>query len=217
MHRETSVDVLVRDSAALTDLVMRTFLMEELHHLIPDNQLRMEFFSKWQNCLSDFRRESEDATGSFIKAPPPSQIRQESRSNVLQKLRSTEIVSKKLLEGLVVKNQTTNTLLKPALSYTTDKVIITEKEENINYRSDWTVNHDDLQRLANVVPVKIFGNRKLQGGKRKRGAAGQGSVGFDPKRGTYFSIISDGFLQFSNGMIEIFFKNAEILLTGFYD
>ena len=159
----------------------------ELQSIIPDMEIRTKFIETWKCEIEKFRKESKSTTGSRINLKPTSVSRPFYKNSVLDKLRPPR--SLPLIDTL----------------------------GTISSASEWIVTEGDLQRLAKTFPVKIFGRRSEASGKRKRGAAGRGALGFDQQSGSYYAEVSDGCLQLSNGLIEIFFTKAELILEGFYD
>jgi len=204
MFEKTVMDSLHRDSVALTDECVSTFALE-LESLIRDEATREAFLRRWRAAIQAEVKESVETTGS-LSHPPQSRLTPKSRTQALiEALKKTPPSTERPLHGTAFKQKIPESSVLPALPSPEPPV---ERE--------WVLTEDDALEVAAKYAIRVYGIRAGQDAKRKRGTHGHGALGFSHKTGSYFLILTDGFLQLGNGMIECFFKRAEITMHGFF-
>ena len=200
------MDALHRDGIEITWHCVDSFA-NELEHLIRDSDTRTQFIKRWKEAIKMDIKESIETTGSLQQPPPPKISPKSARSMVIEELRKTPPTTERPLEGVAYRRQMPTEQDRPQL----ERPIIQQPQP----LKEWLLSDDDARQLASKYPVRIYGIRAAQDLKRKRGTHGHGSIGFN-RTGNYFLILNDGFLQLSHGMIEVFFKRAEITMHGFF-
>jgi len=204
------MDALHRDGVELTWQCVDTFTAE-IEHLIRDSAIRAQFVSRWKEAIKLDIKESLETTGSLQPPPPPKISPKSARSALIGELKKTPPTAERPLEGTARPIVLDQERLGVGALANQDK-----DDERYKVERQWLLSDSDARELAGKYPIRIYGVRANQDLKRKRGTHGQGSIGFSNKTGNYFLILKDGFLQLSHGMVEVFFKRAEITMHGFF-
>lgn len=206
------MEALQREGFALTDACVEEFSLE-LESLIPDYEKRAEFISRWKRAIAADIAESRETTSSLLPPPLPRISPISSKMTILDELRRTPAKQERPLRGVTPdapRTQPPASLPPPAQSTVKPALHASQRAP------EWSLSDDDAKALALKYPLRIFGIRAPQDAKRKRGNQGPGVIGFNNKSGSYFLILNDGVLQLSNGMIEVFFRRAELTMTDFF-
>ena len=214
---------LMDESMRITDLTMDVFISQQLPFLVPDANTRHELVTLWRQNLKSFRQRATEATGTR-KVPMP----EANQRKVLDVLRKAHVPVKK--QEFTLKSE-----ILPALgiergvpsdgsstgSLTLNRIpgISAIKEEDIFHFfssetravSEFVLTPELVERLSAKFPVRIFGTRVLNDNKRRRTGA------FEPRSGIVNVAVADGFLQLVDGLIEIFFRRADLVLGNFFD
>jgi hypothetical protein len=199
------MDAVHRDAVALTNACVDEFALE-LDFLISDDKVREAFLKRWRAAIAEDVRDSLETTGSFLATSIPRISPQASRSALIDILKKTPPSTERPLLGKSFKEALHERVIpEPAINI--------EPEQP---RREWVLTDDNAIELSRKYPIRIYGTRAGPDAKRKRGSQGYGALGFSNKTGCYFLVLNDGYMQLSNGMIECFFKRAEITMSGFF-
>jgi hypothetical protein len=199
------MDALNRDAISITNACIEEFALE-LEFLISDDKVRETFLKRWKAAIEEDVRDSVETTGLFVAPPVPRITPHAARSALIEQLKKAPPSTERPLLGKSFKEQ-------PIVTITPQPVI---HIDNPKPSKEWVLTDENAIELSRKYPVRIYGTRAGPDAKRKRGSQGYGTIGFSNKTGSYFLILNDGYMQLSNGMIECFFKRAEITMSGFF-
>jgi hypothetical protein len=207
---------LIEHSVRISDSAMETFISHELPLLIKDERTRDELIELWRTRLRQFRTRAAEATGTR-RIPMPTR-----KDQVLESLKLTRSTSQpRVLRQFNVRwdrlgreaGEVRDSSRPQGQSDLLAILMKDEKNSNGDHTGvpEFVLTPELIEKLGKNFAIRMYGRRLLTEGKRKRSSA------YESKSGVIHITVVDGFIQLADGLIELFFKRADVTMGNFFD